>query len=244
MKAALNGTLNCSILDGWWDELFDGENGWAVSSAERVDDVGRRDEVEANSLFDLLERKIVPMFFDRFGGPVPRRWLGRVKHSLATLGPQVVASRMVRDYVVELYEPTAQRSSALDAEGGARARGLAAWKARVAAAWPAVKVGSVETDDTVADLGTQRAVVAAVNLGELSPDDVEVQLVHGPVGQNDELDRPVAVPLSAAASTDGTTSYKGSFDCDQPGRYGFTVRVLPHHPDLASPVELGYITWA
>src|SRR5205807_1495298 len=98
-KAALNGALNCSILDGWWDEMYDGENGWAIASAETYDDLARRDEVEAESLFDLLERQIVPLFYDRFEGPVPRRWVRRVKASLRTLGPRVVATRMVRDYV-------------------------------------------------------------------------------------------------------------------------------------------------
>ncbi|MEJ7585560.1 MAG: alpha-glucan family phosphorylase, partial [Acidimicrobiales bacterium] len=113
MKAALNGVLNCSILDGWWDELFDGENGWAVTSAETVEDEGRRNEVEANSLFELLEQQIVPLFYDRFGGPVPRRWTARIKHSLRTIGPAVLASRMVRDYTEQLYEPAAD-----DARGG------------------------------------------------------------------------------------------------------------------------------
>ena len=131
MKAALNGGLNLSILDGWWDEMFDGENGWAISSAENVDDLERRDQLEAGALFDLLERQVVPLFYERYGGPVPRRWLKKVRKSLASLGPRVTASRMVADYVAELYEPTAARADALTADGLARARALAAWKARV-----------------------------------------------------------------------------------------------------------------
>src|SRR3984957_15158699 len=106
-KAALNGALNCSILDGWWAEMFDGANGWAISSAESIADVGHRDEVEANSLFELLERQIVPLFYDRGGGRFPRGWVTRVKASLRSLGPKVMASRMVRDYLHEMYEPIA-----------------------------------------------------------------------------------------------------------------------------------------
>src|SRR3546814_7841176 len=102
MKAALNGGLNLSILDGWWDECFDGENGWAISSAEHVDDLDRRDELEAGSLFDLLERQVVPSFYERWQGPVPRRWVKRMRRSLTTLGPFVIASRMVRDYPEQL----------------------------------------------------------------------------------------------------------------------------------------------
>ncbi len=153
MKAALNGGLNCSILDGWWDELFNGENGWAVSSAEQIDDPERRDEVEANSLFELLERQIVPLFYERWEGPVPRRWVRRIKSSLRSLGPEVTAARMVRDYVEELYEPTAAQTSRLSSDGFRPAQELAAWKARVVGAWDGVEVLSVETDIDVAEPG-------------------------------------------------------------------------------------------
>ena len=116
-KAALNGALNCSILDGWWDEMFDGVNGWAISSAESVADLGHRDEVEANSLFELLETQILPLYYERRGGRFPREWVGRIKVSLRTLGPKVMASRMVRDYLNEMYEPTAAQSDALAPTG-------------------------------------------------------------------------------------------------------------------------------
>ena len=151
MKAALNGGLNLSILDGWWDEGFDGENGWAISSAEHLDDLERRDEVEAGSLFELLERQVVPLFYERWQGPVPRRWVQRVKHSLVTLGPFVTAARMVRDYTEQLYEPTAAQGDKLRADGYAAARRLAEWKATVDAAWPGVHVDHVELDDSLAD---------------------------------------------------------------------------------------------
>ncbi|HEX4820606.1 MAG TPA: alpha-glucan family phosphorylase, partial [Acidimicrobiales bacterium] len=183
MKAALNGALNASILDGWWDELFNGENGWAISSAEQLDDDERRDELEANSLFEILERQIVPLFYERYEGPVPRRWVRRVKGALRSLGPQVTAARMVRDYVEELYEPTAKQADRLSDDAFVPARELAAWKARVLAAWDGVEILSVETDVSVASLGTDRSVEAEIALGSLEAGDVEVQLVHGPVGQ-------------------------------------------------------------
>jgi starch phosphorylase len=250
MKAALNGTLNCSILDGWWDEMFDGENGWAIASAEDVEDVARRDEIEANSLFDVLEHRIVRLFYDRDSASVPRRWLARVKHELATLGPNVVASRMVRDYVTQLYEPTAGRAAALRGDEGRRARELAAWKARVLQAWSSVKIDGLEVDNGVAALGDTRTATATVLLGALSPTDVEVQLVHGSVGQGDEIDHPTVVAMSvltgehASEPGSATTHYTTTFRCTSAGRYGCTVRALPVHPDLASPVELGRITWA
>jgi glycogen phosphorylase len=240
MKAALNGALNLSILDGWWDEMFDGENGWAISSAERVDDLGRRDQLEADSLFDLLEHQVVPLFYERPDDVVPRGWVARMRHSLASLGPRVSAARMVRDYVEDLYEPTARRADALTADGGARARDLAAWKQRVRDGWHMVHVEWVEADTAVAALGAERAVEAAVALGDLSPDDVDVQLLHGPVGQGDELTgRSVASMTPAGDVDDHHIRYRGSFVADHAGRYGFAVRVVPHHADLVDSSELG-----
>jgi starch phosphorylase len=245
-KAALNGALNCSVLDGWWDEMFDGENGWAISSAEGEEDLDKRDLVEANSLYEILERQVVPLFYERVEGPVPRRWVRRVRSALISLGPRVVASRMVRDYVEQMYEPASRRADNMTAASNARARALAAWKARVLAGWDDVRVESVESDAALADLGAQRSVAAVVALGGLSGDDVQVQLVHGPVGPNDEIAEPHVVPMELVglAEREGHYTYSGSFVCDHAGRYGISVRVVPSHPDLADPAEMGCVTWA
>ncbi|MBW3573873.1 MAG: alpha-glucan family phosphorylase [Actinobacteria bacterium] len=244
-KAALNGSLNCSVLDGWWDEMFDGENGWAISSAEGVADLAKRDQLEADSLFALLEDQIVPLFYERTQGPVPRRWVRRIKSSLASLGPQVSASRMVRDYVTDLYEPTAARAEVLTGNAGARARHLAAWKERVAAMWKGVHIDAVESDGAAPDLGSEREVEAVLALGDLGPDDVEVQLLHGPVGRNDELESTSVVSMALVGpADDGHLRFRGSFACEHTGRYGFTVRVVPCHPDLVTPLEMGRVVWA
>ncbi|MDP9387706.1 MAG: alpha-glucan family phosphorylase [Actinomycetota bacterium] len=245
-KAALNGALNCSILDGWWDEMFDGQNGWAISSAETYQDPDRRDAVEADSLFEILENRVVPLFYERVEGPVPRRWVRRVKSSLVSLGPRVVASRMVRDYVEQLYEPTARRADALAADGHARARALAGWKRRVREHWHEVELKTVESDAAAADLGAERHVDVVVALGALTRDDVAVQLIHGPVGTNDELVEATVTDMSAQ-DQDGATGhhrYVGRFRAERAGRYGFTVRVVPSHPDLSASVELGCVAWA
>ncbi len=268
-KAALNGALNCSILDGWWDEMFDGSNGWAISSAEAIADVDHRDNVEANSLFELLERQIIPLFYDRGAGRFPRGWVTRVKASLRSLGPKVMASRMVRDYLNDMYEPVAAQSDALAGGSYARARELAAWKQRVVAAWPEVKVEvDPEPGERLVDLGADREVTALVHLGSLSPDDVAVELLHGPVAAGDELTDTEVVRLARAgdgrgggnngggdrgggiAGGDGSRGsrdavrYRGRFRCDQAGRHGYAVRVVPAHRDLVVPVEMGCVAWA
>ena len=239
MKAALNGAINCSVLDGWFDELYDGENGWAIMSAERHEDLTRRDEAEVSSLFDLLEHEIVPLFYDRRSSQTPQRWISRIKASLGSLGPAVSASRMVRQYVSDIYEPLAQRATDLSANDFARAKSLAAWKEEVRQAWPAVKVDGVATDNAGADLGSHRMVTATVDLGPLAGGDVAVQLLHGAVDADGELLEPTTVvmrPLDA-------THYAGTLTCGSAGRYGYTVRIVPAHPDLGAFAELGCVAW-
>jgi starch phosphorylase len=252
-KAALNGALNCSILDGWWDEMFDGDNGWAIASAESVDDVEERDRVEANSLFEILERQILPLYYERRQGErFPRLWVQRVQRALASLGSPVSASRMVRDYVTGFYEPIAARTDELGAGDHARARALAAWKDRVARGWSGVEITDVGSDSDPAqvDQGGTRTVTAEVRLGDLDPADVAVELLHGPVGSTDELGQFAVVALNAVPPAKGskgvaaTRSFTGTFECDLAGRHGYTIRVVPTHPDLASSAELGCATWA
>jgi glycogen phosphorylase len=247
-KAALNGALNCSVLDGWWDEMFDGNNGWQIASAESYGDLQRRDEVEANSLFEILERQVVPLYYDRGGDRFPRQWVARIKDSLSSLGPRVQASRMVRDYVRQMYEPMAKKAEALSAKDYARAKALAAWKARVHAAWEHVSLASLDIDSTalVTDLGATRHATAEVYLGGLEPTEVAVELLHGPVVAGDEMSdwQAVRMELTGAGPNAGSTVWEGSFVCDTAGRHGFTARVLPSHPDLAVPVEMGCVAWA
>jgi starch phosphorylase len=244
MKAALNGALNLSILDGWWDEWFDGDNGWAISSAEGVEDLAKRDELEADSLFSLLESTVVPLFYERREGPVRRAWVRRVKGSLASLGPKVSASRMVRDYVTELYEPTAERAEALAADGFARARALSSWKAHVADGWADVRVVEVEADAAGLDVGETREVTATVALGRLTPADVRVELLHGRVGRGNELVEASVVALTEVGTDGEVTRFRGAITCERSGRYGFTLRVVPAGADVITPLELGLVAWA
>jgi starch phosphorylase len=243
-KAALNGALNCSIRDGWWDEYFDGENGWAIASTEGWDDLGRRDQAEAASLFDILERQVVPLFYERAPGRPRQRWLQRVRRSLRTLGPEVSASRMVRDYVVDLYEPAAAAADVMSGDGHQRARNLSAWKRRVLEGWPEVAVREIVSDSQAVDLGSSRRVSADVALGRLGGDDVHVQLVHGPVGPTDELTETSIVTMTLVEQAGDDHRYEGTFTCERAGRYGFTVRVVPAHPDLSTFAELGCVAWA
>ena len=245
-KAALNGVLNCSILDGWWDEMYDGENGWAILSVEGYEDLARRDRVEAANLFDLLERRIVPLFYDRKERSVPRGWVRRERASLKSLGPKVSAGRMLRQYVDWAYDPAAQRAEAMAAENYKRARALAAWKSRVRDNWAGVSLEEASGDLAPPPLGQPQRVVAYAGLGGLSPEDVCVQLVHGPLDSSDEvkMQHIETMVLTHQEPDEGGWCFEGSFTCGQPGRYGFALRIIPAHPDLLTYAEVGCLTWA
>jgi glycogen phosphorylase len=245
MKAALNGCLNLSIRDGWWDELYDGHNGWAIPSADDATiEPQRRDQLEAASVYDLLEHEVLPLFYDRPDG-LPRRWIALVKHNLVSLGPAVLASRMVRDYTEAYYLPSSLTSRKLAADGFAASRELAAWKRRVAAAWPAVAVRRVENGARERLLGARFTVRAVVELGELDPGEVEVQAAYGRV---DDADLLTAVELATLKQngqrTDDGWVFEGEVPLATPGAFGYTVRVVPRHPGLATASELGLAAWA
>ncbi len=246
MKAALNGGLNLSILDGWWDEWFDGENGWAIPSADGIEDTDKRDDLEAAALYDLIEKQVAPRFYDVDAEGVPTRWVEMLRHTLKSLGPKVLATRMVRDYVRQLYLPATETARALnsDFEG---ARDLATWKRTVRAAWPEVKVEHVESSGVgdAPEVGADLTVRAFVCLGGLTPDDVHVQLVHGRVLADDSLAATVAFDLQVTESYEGARHrFDGQISLANSGPFGYTVRILPKHGLLASTAELNVVALA
>ena len=251
MKSALNGGLNLSIRDGWWAEWFDGENGWEIPTADGVADEDRRDDLEAGALYDLLAESVAPKFYDRDHDGVPRRWVEMVRHTLQTLGPKVLASRMVRDYTELYYAPAAaslQRTlEAADGVAFGRARELAEFRSRVAEAWPHVSVTDVDSTglpDTPL-LGSQLTLTATVALAGLRPDEVVVQALLGRVDDADMLTEPAYVDMVHMASGEGGTEiFSVTTPLPLTGPVGYTVRVLPHHRLLASDAELGLVRLA
>ncbi|MDH6128031.1 alpha-glucan family phosphorylase [Kitasatospora sp. GP82] len=257
MKAALNGCLNLSILDGWWDEWYDGQNGWAIPTADGVGgtldpdsvEAERRDDIEAAALYDLIEHQVAARFYDRGADGLPHRWIAMVRHTLVTLGPKVLAGRMVREYVERLYAPAAvARRELAEAPGeaaNAGARELAEWKARVREGWPAVRVEHVEAEGLAEaqELGSTLMLRVQVSLGALEPSDVEVQVVSGRVDESDAISDGLVLLLKPAGGPDldGRQRYEGSLELCRTGPFGYTVRVLPTHRLLASPAEPGLI---
>ena len=240
MKAALNGALNLSIRDGWWDEWFDGENGWAIPSAEGVEDPDHRDDLEAAALYDLIETEVAPRFYDVDSSGVPRRWVELLRHTLTSLGPKVQATRMVRDYVQQLYRPAAISGRALNADYDGAIE-LSRWKGRVRSAWSQVKIEHVEsTTPDEFEMGQTLHLRAFVTLGSLHPEDIDVQVVHGRVDDSDQLREPSVTSLTMTESYEpGRFRFEGDVRLDRTGAFGYTVRIVPRHKLLAGGAELG-----
>jgi len=246
MKAALNGALNCSILDGWWDEYYLPETGWAIPSAEWQDDVEERNRIEANSMMSIIENQVVPLFYRRDADGLPIDWLKRVKRSLAHLGPEIEASRMLKQYVLNHYEPAAARSASLAEDHYERAKAFVRWKRTIHRAWPSVAVMSTGFAELANEQGATYEVNVQVTLGDLDPSDVDVQLIYGTVEPDDELTAPVHLSMSPDGDGDvpGWRRYTQTLEFDRSGNFGYTVRVVPSHRDMLSPGLLDRVAWA
>ena len=266
MKSAINGGLNVSIMDGWWDEMYDGANGWAIPSANpregtqtrEVHTADQRDDIEAAALYDLLENTVTPLFYGAelpgaagAAGPseapadsLPHEWLEMVKHTLAELGPEVSASRMLRDYVNRLYRPACQSGRAAAANQYQAAKELAAWIQKVRDGWSGVSVEHVDSIgiSDAPQIGDSLNIQAYVNLGSLKPSDVVVEVAYGKVSETDRLSDYQFQDLSVSEDLgSGRYLYAGSIRIEQAGPFGYTARVLPEHPGLASKAELGLV---
>ena len=249
MKAALNGALNLSIKDGWWDEWCeDGKNGWEIPSAD--DSLSgttdaHRDAVEAAALYELLEHQVTQRYYSRDAAGLPTQWLSMLRYTLKSLGPKVVATRMVRDYIHKLYAPAAHSAAEMTADGFKGARELAAWKNWVTGAWKNVMVRHVESAiEGDPELGGSLGLRADVALSGLKPSDVEVQAVYGRVDADNRLTSYEIKPLTLAEEREDTCVFAGDIPLDKAGAFGYTVRVLPNNPLLASDAELGLVATA
>ncbi|MFC5928506.1 glycosyltransferase family 1 protein [Cryobacterium melibiosiphilum] len=257
MKAALNGVLNLSILDGWWPEYYDGKNGWAIPSADAAGDSAERDRMESEALYDLIEHHVATRFYEREGDEVPKRWVASIRHTLATLSPELSADRMVREYVQKLYRPAGHYEHLLSTNNFRAARELAAWKGRILQAWHGVAVTHVESGgvSAVPEVGDDLHLRAHVQLNGLLPDDVTVEVVYGRSTSGDDLSETSTQALEIEAENpadDATgsagggvpTLFTGTVELDRAGAFGYTVRVVPRNDLLISPAEMGLVAVA
>ena len=245
MKAAANGVLNCSVLDGWWVEGYESDLGWAIGHGEIYPDPNYQDQIESVALYEILEKHMVPLFYKRSVDNLPREWISRMKNCLRKLAPVFNTNRMVKDYAEHFYVPSHQRGGALADNGYARSIALARSKDYFRQKWQAIRIVGVHTTGSGHfKVGQQMQVEATIDLDDINPKDLAVQLFTGSVNASGEIENPVVVPMQWTRQVANNRHlFVGNIDCRISGRQGFAIRVLPGNPDMASPFEPGLIYW-
>jgi starch phosphorylase len=248
MKAAPNGGINLSVLDGWWCEGFNGSNGWAIGAEIDNGTTEFQNEVDASSLYQLLENQIVPLYYAKPDGKLPLAWLQLMRESIRSVTPVFNTQRMVKEYTEQLYIPAAEAYENFSRDGCGAATQLSHWKTQIRKDWSQVQISDVQVankDRQSISVGESLQISARVHLGAVDPRHVRVEAYHGEV-DNGDLRNPTATVLNqhGNADGDGTYMYQGSVPATESGAYGFSVRVVPTHPGLMQAHELRLITWS
>jgi starch phosphorylase len=246
MKAAMNGLPNLSVLDGWWDEADYVRTGWAIGHGEMYDDPDYQDEIEANALYDILEKEVVPLFYDRDVDGLPRRWIDKMKDAIQLNCPFFNTARMVREYAERAYFPASDRYHTLTVDNYAPAKELAHWKENLSAHWYDIKIKDVNVSSE-ADIKVNQTVnvKAKIDLATLTNDDVQVELYQGAIDANGDIINGVPVVMDyQGEDKDGLSIYTADVVYNTSGLQGLSLRVLPKQKHLSSPYEPRLIVWA
>lgn len=246
MKAAMNGLLNLSVLDGWWDEADYVRTGWAIGHGEMYDDPAYQDQIEANALYDLIEQEVVPLFYDRDVDALPRRWIAKMKDAIRLNSPVFNTARMVSDYAVRGYFPASDRYHTLTANKYSPAKELAQWQANLVKNWFNIKIAGIDiSEPTEIQVNEKIAVKARIDLATLTPNDVQIELYQGNVDADGEIVNGVPVVMDfQGTDQQGYSVYTANITYTASGLQGLSLRVLPKHKYLSSPYEPKLILWA
>ena len=236
--------MNLSVLDGWWDEAYRPECGWAIGRGEEYQDPDLQDEVEGKALYDLLEREIIPLFYTRGRDGLPREWIKRMKASMRYVGKRFNSHRMLMEYADNFYLPALKNYESFWKDDFAQARELAAYLNKLAASWPQILVESILfPDESIFQVGESIQAAALVKLGSLVPEEVLVELYYGPLASKGEIEDAERVEMSVLKTGNEIIEYGAEIKCFKTGRQGYTVRVLPKHPFLVHSFLPGFIRW-
>lgn len=247
MKVPPNGGLNFSILDGWWDEAYDGQNGWAIGNREEYTDLEYQDEVESNALYNVLENEIIPLYYERGRDDIPRQWVTAMKWSMQTVCPQFSTNRMVADYFNKFYTNASRRYINMTSDDFKKSKELKSWKDNIYSKWSKVSFENTMSEMPSRNLqvGSKFEVKTIVNLGNIAPDSVRVELYHGKLSMKDEITEPTIVEMKHSSDLgNGRHSFIGSLECVNTGQSGYAIRMYPYHKDLGYKFDMKMIIWS
>ncbi|MBN1787150.1 MAG: alpha-glucan family phosphorylase [Sedimentisphaerales bacterium] len=257
MKAAMNGALNVSTLDGWWCEGYTLNGGWVIGAGETYDDYDYQDKVESETIFNLFENEIVPLFYTRSADNLPRAWIHRMKNSIKYIAPRFNTHRMVAEYAGRFYKPAAQTWLDFEKSGMEKAKDISLWKNRIKEQWDNIKVDDVDVqirngkgtvplssnNGSSLEVGCELQISANVRLGTLEANDVSVQIYHGIVDSWGNIDHGSVKKMEDTEQKGNTHIFTGTIKCTRSGKCGFAIRVIPKHTELDEIYEPGLITW-
>jgi glycogen phosphorylase len=247
MKLTPNGGLNLSVLDGWWAEGYNGNNGWAIGSEISDGTTEFQNEVDASSLYQLLENQIIPLYYAKPDGKLPLAWLQLMRESIRSVTPVFNTHRMVKEYAERLYIPAAKSHGDFGRENCAAATNLSQWKSKIRKDWSQVQVQDVQISNKDRQnilVGESLQVSARVQLGEVDPQHVRVEAYHGETDNGGIKNPSITILNESSRNGDGSYIYQGAVPASESGAYGFSVRVVPTHPHLMQAHELRLITWS
>lgn len=245
MKALANGSLNISTLDGWWDEGYHRDLGWALGHGEVYSDHGAQDSIESRDLYNLLEKEVVPLFYNRGSDAMPRDWVKKMRAGLSQLVPIFNSHRMVQEYMTRYYLPCSRRFNILCRNDFAGSKELAEWRQKLMTGWHEVSIEEVISGNGIErHVGQELEVTSKVRLGSLLPEDVIVEAYYGRLDQNGDFADRETVALDVGDSVDNLYTYRGQIPSRKTGRFGYTVRIMPSHERLENPFAMGLVTWA
>jgi starch phosphorylase len=244
MKILPNGGLNLSILDGWWCEGYETDTGWAIGAGEDYDDPIYQDEVESKNLYDVLEHDVIPLFYDRKGDNPPRGWISKMKASMRKLCPVFSTNRMVQEYTEDFYTRAFNNWSNLSSNSFGRTKRLAEWKNRIRNNWIHVKINNAVMDNKNSEVGTALKVTAEINLGILKSEEVKVQIYVGSLDTDRNVINNSCEEMKCIDTIgEGMYKYEGFIACDESGLFGYSVRIMPFHQDMADRFDLEMMRW-
>ena len=260
MKAAINGALNISTLDGWWCEGYKPNGGWVIGSGETYDDYAYQDTVESQAIYNMFENEIIPLFYSRTADNLPRAWIKRMKSSVQWITPRFNTNRMVADYTRMFYKPAAAKWCYLTADAMTKAKVFSEWKSNIKNTWHELHIKDVQVESTNGDsqqmlgskepqlkVGSEVKVKALVRLARIKPEDISVELYYGLVDSWGNISEGSTIKMNSQQPSDGPEEdeywFTGLMPCERSGRMGLAVRVLPKNDDLVNPHELGLILW-
>lgn len=244
MKAAANGALNLSILDGWWAEGYQPGLGWAIGGGEEYEDPEYQDDVESQACYNLLERTIVPLFYERGKDNLPREWIGMMKRSMGVLAAHFNSHRMLEEYIDRFYLPLSLHWQEIRKEGFRGIRDLTAWMDHLKENWYELKIlGKRSGRKTGIELGATLPIEVTLSVGRLSSRDLSVEVYYGPVDSKANFLDRFTFGLHPVSEERGEAVFRGEIPCREVGRFGFKIRVLPFHPLLINPYSMGLVLW-